>query len=139
MPLERGGHASQAWSEIVAAARRRARAAGRIPSARASAFAGHAPTRVVTLGGVEDPSAGPPPRSILLGATGLGIEGGIACVTRSIARALDEEIEHGRLERSDRVLLLDEAPPPVPRRGEQALARGSRRRFAWQLWRGLRR
>ena len=79
------------------------------------------------------------PRSILLGATGLGIDGGIACVTRCIARALDEEIERGRLERSDRVLLLDAAPPPAPWRGEQSLAHGSKRRFAWQLWRELRR
>jgi phosphatidylinositol alpha-1,6-mannosyltransferase len=60
-------------------------------------------------------------------------------VTRCIARALDEEIECGRLERSDRVLLLDATPPPAPRRGEQALAHGSKPRFAWQLWRELRR
>ena len=78
-------------------------------------------------------------RSILLGATGLGIDGGIACVTRCIARALDEEIEHGRLARSDRVLLLDATPPPAPWCGEQALAHGSKQRFAWQLWRALRR
>lgn len=79
------------------------------------------------------------PSSVLLGATGLGIDGGIACVTRCIARALDDLLERGRLERGDRVLLLDAAPPPPPRRGQQALARGSKLRFGWQVWRAVRR
>lgn len=79
--------------------------------------------------------------SVLLGLTGLRIDGGIAGVSRCIARALDEETLAGRLERVDRVLLLerpeDASPPPV--RGEQQLARGSQPRFVWQTWRSYRR
>jgi phosphatidylinositol alpha-1,6-mannosyltransferase len=80
-------------------------------------------------------------RSILLGLTGLQIDGGIASVSRCIARVLDEQIDAGRLDRVDRVLLLDDpahAAAP-PRAGEQWLARGSKPRFAWQLWRAFRR
>jgi phosphatidyl-myo-inositol dimannoside synthase len=73
----------------------------------------------------------------LLALTGLRIDGGIAVVSRSIARALDEQTHAGRLERVDRVLLLerpqDAAPPPL--RGEQHLACGSQARFVWQTWR----
>jgi len=80
-------------------------------------------------------------RSVLLGLTGLRIDGGIAGVSRCIVRALDEETHAGRLERVDRVLLLerpnDASAPPV--RGEQWLARGSQKRFVWQTWRSYRR
>jgi phosphatidylinositol alpha-1,6-mannosyltransferase len=79
--------------------------------------------------------------TVLLGLTGLRIDGGIASVSRCLVRALDEEARAGRLERTDRVLLLeparDPAPPPV--RGDQLLARGSQARFVWQLWRAFRR
>jgi phosphatidylinositol alpha-1,6-mannosyltransferase len=79
--------------------------------------------------------------SVLLGLTGLRIDGGIAAVSRCIVRALDDETRAGRIERADRVLLLeppdDPSPPPV--RGEQQLARGSQARFVWQLWRSHRR
>jgi phosphatidylinositol alpha-1,6-mannosyltransferase len=79
--------------------------------------------------------------SVLLGLTGLRIDGGIAVVSRCIARALDEQVGAGRLERTDRILLLedprDPAPPPV--RGEQQLSRGSQARFVWQAWRAFRR
>ncbi len=79
-------------------------------------------------------------RKILLGLTGLRIEGGIASVNRCIARALDEHSAAGRLERVDRVLLLEDpraaAPPHA---GEQRLARGSQPRFAWETWRAFRR
>jgi phosphatidylinositol alpha-1,6-mannosyltransferase len=79
--------------------------------------------------------------SILLGLTGLRIDGGIAAVSRCIVRALDEEARDGRLERVDRVLLLEpddgHSVPPV--RGEQQLARGSQPRFVWQTWRSFRR
>lgn len=79
--------------------------------------------------------------SILLALAGLRIDGGIAVVSRCVARALDEEITAGRLERADRVLLFDDpsdAPPP-PARGEQRFCRGSHARFAWEIWRALRR
>jgi phosphatidylinositol alpha-1,6-mannosyltransferase len=78
-----------------------------------------------------------PPRSALLCLTGLRIGGGIAGVSRCIARALDEEVAAGRMERTDRVLLLedDADPAPPPTRGDQHLARGSRARFVWQTWR----
>ena len=83
----------------------------------------------------------PSVRSVLLGLTGLRIDGGIAGVSRCIVRALDEETRAGRLLRVDRVLLLerpDDASPP-PARGEQQLARSSQARFVWQLWRSYRR
>jgi phosphatidylinositol alpha-1,6-mannosyltransferase len=75
--------------------------------------------------------------SVLLALTGLRIDGGIASVSRSIARALEQEAREGRLARVDRVLLLerpqDAAAPPL--RGGQELARGSQARFVWQTWR----
>jgi len=85
----------------------------------------------------DDTSSG---RRILMGVTGLSIDGGVASVTRSIARALDEETAAGRLDRVDRVLLLDESPPAPPLRGSQYLAHGSHARFAlrvrWEMaWR----
>ena len=83
-----------------------------------------------------------PAPSILLGLTGLRIDGGIAGVSRCVARALDEAVDAGRAARSDRVLLLEDprAPAPPPRRGEQRLARGSQTRFALELaWQRSRR
>jgi len=79
--------------------------------------------------------------SILLGLTGLRIDGGIAAVSRCIARALDEEVRAGRLDRTDRVLLLDDpgAAADPPARGEQHWSRGSQARFVWQCWRAYRR
>jgi len=76
------------------------------------------------------------PRSLLLGLTGLSIEGGIAGVSRCVVRALDEAIEAGQVERADRVLLLEDPrdPFPPPLRGVQRLARGSQLRFALELW-----
>ncbi len=86
-------------------------------------------------------ATGGDPGSVLLGLTGLRIEGGIASVSRCLARALDEEVQAGRLARTDRVLLLEPAgePAPPPTRGDQHLARGSQARFVWQLWRAFRR
>ncbi len=83
----------------------------------------------------------PHPPSILLGITGLEIEGGIASVARCIARAVDEWQAEGGLDRADRVLLLDDpaSPPRPPRRGEQHFSRGSQPRFAWQVWRSFQR
>jgi phosphatidylinositol alpha-1,6-mannosyltransferase len=82
-----------------------------------------------------------PAASFLLCFAGLRIDGGIAVVSRCMARALDEEVSAGRLERTDRVLLLDDpaAPAAPPVRGEQRLARGSQARFVWQMWRSHRR
>jgi phosphatidylinositol alpha-1,6-mannosyltransferase len=79
--------------------------------------------------------------SVLLGLTGLRIDGGIAVVSRCIARALDEEAAAGRVARTDRVLLLDDpaGATPLPDRGDQHLARGSQARFVWQAWRSFRR
>jgi phosphatidylinositol alpha-1,6-mannosyltransferase len=83
------------------------------------------------------PVTGP---SVLLGLTGLGIDGGIAAVSRCITRALDAETRGGRLGPVDRVLLLDEAarPPPAPPATDQRLSGGSQARFVWQLWRSFR-
>jgi phosphatidylinositol alpha-1,6-mannosyltransferase len=79
--------------------------------------------------------------SLLLALTGLEIDGGIAAVSRCVARAVDEEIRAGRIARSDRVLMLDDPAraAPAPVRGEQRLARGSQARFVWQTWRTYRR
>jgi phosphatidylinositol alpha-1,6-mannosyltransferase len=78
-----------------------------------------------------------PAPSLLLGLTGLRIGGGIACVSRCVVRALDEAIDAGRVDRADRVLLLEDARAPAapPRRGQQRLAHSSRARFAFELWR----
>jgi hypothetical protein len=55
--------------------------------------------------------------AFLLGLTGLHIDGGIASVSRSVARVLDAEAASGALSRVDRVLLLEDperpAAPPV--------------------------
>jgi phosphatidylinositol alpha-1,6-mannosyltransferase len=82
-----------------------------------------------------------PASTVLLGLTGLRIDGGIAVVSRCIARALDEQVQAGRLGRTDRILLLEDPahPAPPPTRGEQHLARGSQARFVWQAWRTFRR
>lgn len=82
-----------------------------------------------------------PEPSLLLALTGLNIDGGIASVSRCVARALEEEVRGGRVARADRVLLLEDPadPAPPPARGEQRLARGSHARFVWQTWRSFRR
>ena len=82
-----------------------------------------------------------PARRLLLGLAGLEIDGGIASVSRCIARVLDETANEAGIERADRVLLHDAADPPpaAPAHGEQFLAGGSQARFAWQLWRAVRR
>lgn len=81
------------------------------------------------------------PPAVLLALTGLAIDGGIAGVNRCVARALEERVTEGALERVDRVLLQEDpeqaAPPPA--RGEQRLARNSQLRFVWGTWRLLRR
>ena len=76
------------------------------------------------------------PPALLLGLTGLNIDGGIAVVSRCVARALDESIDCGKIASVDRVLLLDDAEtaPAPPRRGEQHYSRGSKLRFVWQLF-----
>lgn len=54
-----------------------------------------------------------------------------------MARALEQETREGRLQRVDRVLLLErpQNPAPPPLRGDQQLAGGSQARFVWQTWR----
>lgn len=73
---------------------------------------------------------------LLLGLTGMNIDGGIAVVSRCVGRMLDESMEALELARADRVLLLDDydSPPKAPRNGDQSLARGSKLRFVWQLY-----
>ena len=79
-------------------------------------------------------------RSILLGLTGMEIDGGIACVARSVAHALDDDVREGHLTRVDRVLLHDHTPTSCPpARGDEWCAAGSQPRFVWLLWRCLRR
>lgn len=73
-------------------------------------------------------------RRWLLALTGLEIPGGIASVGRTIARIADEEIAAGRVERADRVLLLDEVAPVPPARGVQWRAHRRQPVFAAQLW-----
>ena len=79
-------------------------------------------------------------RSVLLGLTGMQIEGGMASVARCVARVLDEDVRAGRLDRVDRVVLHDRRPTRVaPHHGVERLAGGSRTRFVWQVWRTYRR
>lgn len=72
---------------------------------------------------------------VLAALTGLSIDGGIASVSRSIVRALDEEVGSGRLNRLDKILLLDEVLPSVPAgdTSRTILAKSSTARFALYL------
>jgi len=76
-----------------------------------------------------------------LGFTGLRVDGGIAVVSRCIARALDEETRAGRVSRTDRVLLFDDPADatPLPVSGEQHWSLQNQPRFVWQTWRCYRR
>jgi len=71
---------------------------------------------------------------VLLGLTGLTISGGIAAVTRTIVRALDEESRDGRIERVDRVVLYEHQRGIAPVRGSERVSGGSQPKFALQLW-----
>jgi len=75
-----------------------------------------------------------------LGLTGLGIEGGIASVSRTVGRALNDAIEVGRVSQTDQIVLLPDTlqPQPLPRSGERRYSGGSQLRFSWQLWRSFR-
>ena len=80
-----------------------------------------------------------PAGRVLAGLTGLGIDGGIASVSRCVVRALDEHVAAGRLGGLDRVLLYDERPPGGPGGGPPATgatryAEGSYARFGLSLW-----
>jgi len=88
----------------------------------------------VTASGDRD--GDPQAARVLLGSTGLSIDGGVASVSRCIARALDEAIDGVRVARADRVLLYDDPgrPPAGPRRGRQRFARGRQPLFAVLLW-----
>ena len=76
------------------------------------------------------------PTAVLYGSSGLRLDGGIACVARTVARVFDGEVNAGRIRRSDRVLLFEdpENAYPAPSRGFQRFARGSQPRMAAQLW-----
>jgi phosphatidyl-myo-inositol dimannoside synthase len=82
---------------------------------------------------------GPSPRSILLGLTGLTVGGGVASVSRCLVTTLDTAQRSGRLDRVDRVLLLDPppGPPPPAPPAVQRLAGGWQLGFALQFWRQL--
>jgi phosphatidylinositol alpha-1,6-mannosyltransferase len=78
--------------------------------------------------------------SILLGMTGLRVDGGIASVNRSIVRALDARVREGAIDRVDRALLHED---PERRfepcaRGEERLAGGRQSVFVWHFWRMVR-
>lgn len=77
-----------------------------------------------------------PGPAILLAADGLRIDGGIASVSRCIARALEERSECDAVSRVDRVLLHEDprTPYPPPHRGVQKLACRSQTRYVAQLW-----
>jgi len=73
---------------------------------------------------------------MLLGLTGLEIDGGIASVNRCIARALEHAAEQGHLQRVDRVLMLSgEVHRRLPSRfGVERRASGSQARFVLETW-----
>lgn len=70
-------------------------------------------------------------RSVLFATTGLHIGGGIASVSRCIARALEEEVAGHRLDRVDILSLYDPSDAPIRCNGDQRSALGSRIRFIW--------
>lgn len=75
-----------------------------------------------------------PLRSLLMATTALFEDGGIAVVSRCIARAFDEAVAERRLTRVDRVSLLDREGSPGPLQGEQHLAKGHQSAFVWHAW-----
>ncbi|MCG8592703.1 MAG: glycosyltransferase family 4 protein [Proteobacteria bacterium] len=79
-------------------------------------------------------------KRLLLGLTGVRIDGGIAGVNRCVLRALATAKAEGRVERVDAVSLLDEPSPGLADVFDSvAWARGSQARFVWLLWREARR
>jgi phosphatidylinositol alpha-1,6-mannosyltransferase len=80
---------------------------------------------------------GPTFRRILFASTGFDIGGGIASVDRSILRALQEEVEAGRLESVDLLSLHDSADASVACSGEFRTARGNQWRFVLHALRFL--
>lgn len=70
---------------------------------------------------------------ILLGLTGVAIDGGIASVDRCIARALRDAGEAAGVRACDRVLLHGRARPGLFGPGRESRAGGSQIRFAAQL------
>lgn len=80
------------------------------------------------------------PRKILFATVGFYGGGGVASVSRSIARALEEEVLAGRLQPFDTVSLNDNRDGPQPSaQGVHVHARGGQACFAFQLWRSIRR
>lgn len=78
------------------------------------------------------------PRSILLATAGLYTGGGIASVSRCIARILGEEQQAGRLAAFDSLSLADDPAGLRPSaQGIHRHARGSQARFAVLLWRSI--
>lgn len=77
--------------------------------------------------------------TILLGLTGLSLDGGISSVSRSIVRSLDESQAKGEVEAVHRVLFLDgEADvKDAPEGSSQSFSRGSRIYFAAQIWKAI--
>lgn len=76
-------------------------------------------------------------RTILFATTGMHVGGGIANVSRCIARSLEGEVSKGRLDRVDVLSLLDSPNAPIRCSGEMRVARGSQFRFVWHAWRLL--
>ena len=76
------------------------------------------------------------PAAVLFGTSGLRIDGGIASVARTVARVFDEEVDAGRIGRSDRVMLFEDPGNayPAPSRGFRRFANGSQARMAALLW-----
>ena len=73
---------------------------------------------------------------ILLGLTGLGLDGGISSVSRSIARVVELERLRGAVDSVHHVLLEDESPPPESASPGSSyfLAGGSKSRFFVGMW-----
>ena len=69
---------------------------------------------------------------ILLGVTGLSLDGGIATVARCLDRFLRDESRTGQVRRYDRLSLLDDSPQGSPDNGREWLARGRQWQFFLQ-------
>jgi phosphatidylinositol alpha-1,6-mannosyltransferase len=71
---------------------------------------------------------------ILLGLTGLNLGGGIASVSRAIARVVDRGVAAGRLQNASRVVLYETPPPETELSGGGGFPSRRKIGFAARLW-----
>lgn len=77
------------------------------------------------------------PLKILLGLTGLSLDGGISSVSRCIVRVLDREVSEGRVAAAGKVSLYDSPDDNGGFSDREALGMRRKLRFALRLWREI--